>query len=145
MDGARKRRPTHGRKAATQMERWRDGVYLRDGYTCVAKGTGGFGCSTGLSLQHRQSRGMGGGSRADGPEHFVTLCLAHNSLAEQSAPFRALCERNGWSVPRWQDPRRLVSVPVKYPDGSWWLLDGWGDRQPIPDPEPYWAVLRGDE
>lgn len=138
--GAPRKRATLGRRAIQHMERHRDAVYLRDGHECLARGTMALACGA-LTLQHRQGRGMGGGARADGPEHYVTLCAIHNAMAEQAAPFRRLCERNGWSVPRWRDPAELAAIPVKYPDGSWWLLDGWGDRESIPDPALYWAAL----
>jgi hypothetical protein len=83
-----------------------------------------------VTLQHRVGRGMGGSALYDKDAGFLlTMCNDHNGLETSNADFHRLCQKMGWSVPRWAVERRSISeIPVCYEDG-WFYLIGF-DRVP---------------
>lgn len=96
-------------------------VYERDNFQCVHCGT-----MSGLSLQHRAGKGMGGSKLMDGPENLATMCLRSNQKLESDAEFAQHGRIMGWKLSRHQDPSR---VPIYYaPDGAFFLLDSEGTR-----------------
>jgi len=77
-----------------------------------------------LVPNHRVNRGMGGSSdpAVNQVESIIMVCRLDNGWLEDH-PERAYAA--GWKVRRGVDPGR---VPVRYPDGFRWLLDGRGGR-----------------
>lgn len=126
----RPRKRSVGMKSRAQVDRVRRLVYERDHHECLARWSG-IACDGPLTIQHATARGMGGSARFDGPEYLRTFCLGHNLLEAGNAGFAQTCERNGWRVPRLGYPdvdEVITRIPVRYPDGSWWLLDRTGQR-----------------
>lgn len=127
-DTPKSKRQTLGKRSRTQVERNRDGIFLRDDYRCVVANTSWtklIPCAGGLTIQHRIGRGMGGSAKFDTPTHLLTMCAVHNALETANGKFHNTCVRNGWSVPRNRelDPSE---IPVAYPDGNWYQLSNIG-------------------
>lgn len=125
----RPRKRGRGVISRSQVDANRRAVFERDSHRCVAAGAGP--CGGPLTIQHAVARGMGGSAKFDGPEYLRTFCLDHNVRETSSADFSRLCERHGWRVPRLGYPdvdEVITRIPVRYPDGTWWLLDREGGR-----------------
>lgn len=111
-------------------------VLERDNHQCVLRS---FGClGEAKYADHRVGRGMGGNPRLDVAVNLVAACAICNGLKESDQPFRRECTRLGLHIARSQstdiDLERAARVPVRYPDGSWWLLTDTG-RLPLRDDE----------
>lgn len=120
-----KRGKTIGQRSADAVNGRRDGIYLRDDYQCVIKGTPAtFGepCAGPITVQHRVNKGSGGSALFDSYAHLITMCWNHNILAERDADFAAACLANGWSIPRRRRDIDVALVPVRYHSG-FYLLD----------------------
>lgn len=101
----------------------RQAVYDRDDRMCAA-----CGATEGLTLQHRQTVGMGGidiGNRANNFQNLLTLCGEHNNRCEYDLQDVAL--GMGWKVPKMLtveagagiEGMNPAIVPVRYFDGRW--------------------------
>ena len=89
-------------------------------YETVAKRAGGRceACNAvGVQIHHRLYRSRGG---EDALVNLLALCLEHHGIAHT-----AVGEARGWSVRSGYDP---ATVPVLFPDGSWWRLLEDGTR-----------------
>lgn len=110
----------------------KDAVLDRDSHRCVLRSFGCLGAAT--VADHRVGRGMGGNPRLDVPVNLVAACAVCNGLKESDAQFRRECTRAGIHIARSQstiiDLERAARIPVRYPDGSWWLLTG-AERHPM--------------
>lgn len=114
---------TLGRRSRVQTAKIRKQVFERDLGKCIAEGVFGF-CGGGLTLQHRAGRGMGGSASQDGFENLLTMCETHNELETASADFHRLCQKLGWSIPRWAHDQGFADViPVWFPRFGWFQLD----------------------
>lgn len=124
-----------GKKSKRQVDAIRQTVFDRDDGCVVVGSSWGrlVACGGGMTVQHRVARGMGSSAKYDSAEFLLTMCAVHNQLETASAEFRSLCERNGWSMPRWVPARYAVhQVPARYPDG-WYFLNSTGQRVAISD------------
>jgi hypothetical protein len=125
-----------GKKSRKQVEAIRQTVYERDNHTCVVHGSLWsmlVPCGGSLTIQHRVTRGMGSSAKYDDAPFLLSMCSIHNGLEPASAEFRAFCERQGYSIPRWAVEQTPISrIPVKYEDG-WYLLSATG-KHGIPEP-----------
>ena len=127
----------------------RQNVYERDESLCVVRGSLWamlVPCGGPITLQHRVGRGMGGSKKWDTEPFLVSMCAIHNGLEPASAEFRAFCERQGYSVPRWAaDQFPIQRIPIKYED-AWYLLGG-AQRYAVPEPVAQELMLEiyGDE
>lgn len=125
-----------GKKSRKQVEAIRQTVYERDNHECVVRGSLWamlHPCGGSLTIQHRVTRGMGGSAQYDDAPFLLAMCSIHNGLEPASAEFRAFCERQGYSIPRWAAEQTPISrIPVKYED-SWYLLSTAGKHR-IPEP-----------
>lgn len=125
-----------GKKSRKQVEAIRQTVYARDNNECVVRGSLWamlHPCGGSLTIQHRVTRGMGGSAQYDDAPFLLAMCSIHNGLEPASAEFRAFCERQGYSIPRWAAEQTPISrIPVKYED-SWYLLSTAGKHR-IPEP-----------
>lgn len=99
-------------------------VLARDNHRCVLASFGCLGEAT--VCDHRIGRGIGGNTALDVPEVLVAACVLCNSLKEDDAHFQRECARRGLKIRRSQsttiDLERAGRIPVRYPDGSWWVL-----------------------
>lgn len=121
--GARKpRRPRYTGPAQDV----RDLIHARDG-VCVV----GMLCQgqpwRPLVPNHRVNRGMGGSSdpAVNLPSSLHLACDLCNGWLEDH-PAEAYAA--GWKVRRGGDPS---TIPIRYPDGTWWLLDDHGGRTEV--------------
>lgn len=123
-------------------------VKERDGFRCAAEGPH---CTrfTGLTIQHRANRGMGGSELRDGLENLLTLCATCNVLLEQDARWAEIGRERGWKLFSWENPAR-VAVWFAWA-GEWRVLDARGDwasaagRSPLEVLEPdVVAALKGE-
>ena len=125
-----------GKKSRKQVEAVRQAVYDRDDHRCVVYGSLWsmlVPCGGSLTIQHRVTRGMGSSAKYDEAPYLLTMCSIHNGLEPASAEFRAFCERQGYSVPRWAAEQTPISrIPVRYED-SWFLLANSG-KYAVPEP-----------
>jgi len=107
-------------------KRLREQVFRRDGDRCVACGRW-----TGLTIQHRVSRGMGGSKLFDTIPYLLTLCGICNARLESDSKFAELGRVNGWKLHRNQNPPvDPTAVPVNY-FGQWYLLKKDGTKEKI--------------
>ena len=114
----------------------------RDGRVCRRCGKDVTGVP--WSLQHRQPRGMGGGSRAryDRVENLVTLCgTATTGCHNWAESNRREAYETGWLVHRWDDAVKKPLIDVM---GFVFLLTPDGDSaytdQDSPNPGLYRKV-----
>lgn len=125
-----------GKKSRKQVEAVRQSVYDRDDHRCVVYGSLWsmlVPCGGSLTIQHRVTRGMGSSAKYDEAPYLLTMCSIHNGLEPASAEFRAFCERQGYSVPRWAAEQFPISrIPVRYED-TWCLLAHSG-KYSVPEP-----------
>lgn len=108
-------------------------IVNRDSARCQRCGVQVSSTWPGYSLQHRDSRAMGGSnaSHTNRPGNGIVLCGSGTTGCHgwvESHPRAA--QRNGWAVASWADP---TTVPVHAADG-WALIDHDGARRPIPAP-----------
>lgn len=90
-------------------------IYGRDGH-CLHCGR-----TTGLSIQHRANRGMGGAKFRDNPANLITLCLLSNILLESDAAAASRGIAHGWKLRQMDDP--LATPVLDALTGEEWLLD----------------------
>lgn len=111
----------------------------RDGFACVRCGAGPFG----LSIHHRQPRGMGGSTLA--AQHAGTnllslcgdgVCGCHGWVESNRTQGYA----EGWLVPRWAEPYEWA---VRLPSGAWAAPRDsfWIPVAPTEAQEGLWAAL----
>ncbi|MEX3609735.1 HNH endonuclease signature motif containing protein [Rothia sp. LK2588] len=105
----------------------RNAVYTRDHNQCVACGS-----TTGLTLQHRINRGMGGSKYLDTPDNLITLCHHENTALESNALFALDGRAKGFKLYSYMTP---ADCPVLYVDG-WYRLKPDGTRTPWQGPVP---------
>ena len=102
-------------------------VIARDGGSCVPQITCRGLWVPRLVFGHRVNRAMGG-SRLPWinlPSNAVACCDTCNHALEDDA-------RPDWYAAGWKVRHGVThprDVPVRYPDGSWWLLDDNGGRE----------------
>ena len=109
-------------------------VLTRDGGLCVL---GLRGCThVAVDVDHRAGRGMGGAKALDSPENGIAACRPCNDAKEHADVF----ERGRLLYRGIRVERAIVSeltldrarnTAVRYPDGSWWLLDPDGSRRQL--------------
>ena len=99
----------------------------RDGYKCVACGTG-----YDLTPQHRANRGMGGSKRGHGLSNLVTMCKRHNEQLESDPKFAELGRQLGWKVKRNSGPPASEVACWSFPEQAWFLLADDGSRLRLP-------------
>lgn len=125
-----------GKKSRAQVAAVREKVFERDEHRCVVQGSLWsmlVPCGGSMTVQHRVTRGMGSSAKYDAEPYLITMCAVHNGLEPASAEFRAFCERQGLSIPRWVvESTPIQRVPI-WADGSWWLLSS-NVRHRIPEP-----------
>jgi hypothetical protein len=80
-----------------------------------------------LTGHHRLNRGMGGAADAEvsSVRHCLALCWECNGAIEASAVRAAEARDRGIKLRR-GDP---LETPVLYPDGVWYVLDAFGQKQ----------------
>ena len=76
-------------------------------------------------IHHRKFRSRGG---THDPSNLIHLCGFGNHTGCHGIAHSERGHELGWSVHSWDEPAR---VPVRYPDGSWWLLDHSGGREEV--------------
>lgn len=116
----------------------RKAIYERDSFRCAAEGPG---CTrfTGLTVQHRINRGMGGSKLLDGLENLLTLCSRCNERLESDAAFAELGRERGWKLFSWESP---VETAVWFSWAAEWrrldaAVEAWSTTR-FPGSE--WAV-----
>lgn len=122
-------------------------VLERDDHQCVLRS---FGCvGEARDADHRVGRGMGGNKRLDVPVNLVASCRICNGLKEDDAQFRRECTRRGIHIDRSQstdrDLAQAANIPVRWPDGSWWVLTDTGRLLLRPDEANELIALHGLE
>lgn len=110
-------------------------LLLRARGCCERCGTRLDGRWDGMSVHHRQPRGMGGGRRpwTDSPANLLVLCGSGTTGCHgwvESNRFAA--RRDGLLVSRYADPRETA---VLLHGGAWWWLTDECRRLPIPPQE----------
>jgi hypothetical protein len=122
-------------------------VLERDKHQCVLRSFGCLGEAT--VADHRVGRGMGGNPRLDVAVNLVAACAICNGLKESDAHFRRECTRLGIHIARSQstdiDLTAAGRIPVRYPDGSWWLLTDTTRLELRPDEVNELIALHGLE
>lgn len=82
------------------------------------------GATSGLVVQHRINRGMGGDESLDRPSNVIILCWGFNDLIERHAEAADHARAYGWKLRSTDDPTRVPFLDVV--TGWWWLLDDSG-------------------
>lgn len=104
-----------------KWQKLRGQVFIRDWGRCVV-------CGVTLNpnaweCHHRQFKSRGG---KDVPQNLIACCLmCHVPVIHEGDA--ALASAMGWAVSAYSDPR---TIPVRYPDGRWWLLTADGCLKP---------------
>lgn len=114
------------------------GVLKRDHDTCVIRGP--FCTVHATVADHRANRGAGGSRMLDDPSNLIAACELCNGWKEDTTGRdRLRLERRGIRLPKRatnaQTLQLAMSVPVKYPDGVWRLLDPFYGAEPVSDNE----------
>lgn len=122
-------------------------VLARDEGRCVLRS---FGCLGEASVaDHRVGRGMGGNPRLNVAVNLLAACAICNGLKESDAQFRRECTRLGIHIDRSQstalDLERAARIPVRYPDGTWWILTPTDRLELRPDEVNELIALHGME